>query len=124
MFLAVALSTDTDAVICDLAETYGVYDYRALSVETLAALVCGLRADSRIKMRLAGYKGQELPMRALLAKCADLLALMLHCWTAKSDDPVPDMFVDCMVGKEDSEDNSGFDTIEEYEAARQRFLKG
>jgi hypothetical protein len=29
-----------------------------------------------------------------------------------------------MVGKEDSEDDSGFDTIEEYEAARQRFLKG
>ena len=62
-------------------------------------------------------------MRALLAKCADLLALMLHCWTAKPGDPVPDMFIDCMIGA-DSEDNSGFDTIEEYEAARQRFLKG
>lgn len=36
-----------------MAETYGVYDLRALPVQTTAVLAQGLRADSRIMARLA-----------------------------------------------------------------------
>ena len=47
---------DKDALICDLAETYNVYDYRALSPSLAGVLACGLRDNSRIKMVMSGQK--------------------------------------------------------------------
>ena len=43
-------------MVCDLAETYHVYDYRKLPVETLVAFVTGLKADSRTKMAINGMR--------------------------------------------------------------------
>lgn len=53
--------TDEDALICDLAETYNVLDYRALPVRTTAALASGLRADARIfeSLRKKQYKEEH-----------------------------------------------------------------
>ena len=48
--------TDRSALICDLAETYGIYDMGSLPVTTVAILASGLRDNSRIKMKLAGMK--------------------------------------------------------------------
>lgn len=50
------INTDEDALICDLAEVYNVYDYRSLPCKLAAAFSCGLRDDSRIKMKLSGMK--------------------------------------------------------------------
>ena len=68
------LETDEDALICDLAETYGVYDYESLPVQTVAALSIGLRGDSRIRMKLSGMK--LTLTESLLAMIADNLALI------------------------------------------------
>lgn len=57
------VSLDETALICDLAETYQVYDMRALPLTRVAALSVGLRADSRIKMRATG---QNVPDDTLL----------------------------------------------------------
>ena len=46
------MHTDQDALICDLAETYHIYDMRALPVLTLARLSCGLGINSRIRMKM------------------------------------------------------------------------
>lgn len=43
-------------MICDLAETYHVFNYRELPAKLLATLVAGLRADSRTKMEINGAK--------------------------------------------------------------------
>lgn len=43
-------------MICDLAETYHIFNYRELPVDMLATLVSGLRADSRTKMKITGAK--------------------------------------------------------------------
>lgn len=51
--------TDEDALICDLAETYHVLDYRALPLKTAAALASGLRADARIFEVLKKQKHRE-----------------------------------------------------------------
>ena len=48
------ISLDKAALICDLAETYGVYDYRSLPVQTVAAFSVGLRDNSRIKTKMRG----------------------------------------------------------------------
>lgn len=56
MILAGMIGTDEDALICDLAETYHIYDYKALPARKVAILANGLRDDSRIKMIIAGQK--------------------------------------------------------------------
>lgn len=47
-------SVDTDALICDFAETYHIYDMESLPIDLVATLACGLRDNSRIKMKLGG----------------------------------------------------------------------
>ena len=66
---------DKDALICDLAENYGIFDYKALPVTMLATLAVGLREESRIKMRLSG---RAAPRRdVLLAAAVDRLSLLV-----------------------------------------------
>ena len=43
-----------DELICDLAETYKIYDYKLLPVKLVATFSCGLSEDSRIKRKLRG----------------------------------------------------------------------
>lgn len=71
------LAADRDALICDLAETYGVFDYRGLPVSLLATLASGLRDDSRIKLKLAGSPVRQDTL--LLALAVD--ALHFLAWT-------------------------------------------
>lgn len=54
MLLAGMVALDEDALICDFAETYHIYDYRRLPVEYVAILADGLRENSRIKMLQSG----------------------------------------------------------------------
>lgn len=50
------VAADEDALICDLAETYHVMNYKELPVKLLATLACGLRENSRIKMKMSNSK--------------------------------------------------------------------
>ncbi|WP_308655481.1 DUF5361 domain-containing protein [uncultured Anaerococcus sp.] len=43
-------------MICDLAETYGIYDYKQLPLYKVAVFCRGLRNDSRVKMKISGQK--------------------------------------------------------------------
>ena len=73
------ISADRDALVCDLAETYGIFDFRALPVSLLATLAVGLRDDSRIKMRLTGAKATKCEL--LLAAAVDRLSMLLWAQT-------------------------------------------
>lgn len=53
------VAEDEHALICDLAETYGIYDYHKLPARTVAILATGLREDSRIFMKKAKMPAQE-----------------------------------------------------------------
>ena len=68
------IATDENALLCDLAETYGIFDLNALPVETLAALSFGLRQNSRIKRKMAG--ALEVDEMELLAVIADNLTVI------------------------------------------------
>ena len=63
------LAADRNAVICDLAETYGILDYKALPVPLLATLCSGLRETSRIKLRLSGMSVPSDVMLLAAAVC-------------------------------------------------------
>jgi hypothetical protein len=45
-----------EAMICDLAEVYHIYNYEVYEPSFIAVLVAGLREDSRSKMLLSGAK--------------------------------------------------------------------
>lgn len=111
------LAADRDALICDLAETYGIFDYRALPVPLLATLAAGLREDSRIKMRMSGAR---VPVRdLLLATVADKLSLLV--WFLSKDGQNganrPGSFAMILLGEQQSQGGEAetFDTAEEFE---------
>ena len=118
------ISIDRTALICDLAETYGVLDYRALPVETLAALSVGLRENSRIKMKLSGAKVQ--PDFLLLAAAVDRLSLLVWSKTkdAEKGRNKPKSLVDVLNGKVKESNVMAFDTAEEWEEAKARIIGG
>ena len=118
MTLAGMLRADRDAVVCDLAETYGIFDYRALPVHLLATLASGLRDDSRIKMRLSGSR---IPRRELLlAAAVDRLSFILWGMSedAKRGTNRPESLVAAfMEDMEESGDVMAFDSADAFEAA-------
>lgn len=118
------LKEDKTALICDLAETYHIYDYKGLPARVTAALAFGLRSDSRIKMKLAGTRYDEKTL--LLAIIADKLSWL--AW-ARSEDAakgrnMPKSIYEKMTAKESNDQVVKYDSPEEFWAARQRLIGG
>lgn len=111
------ISADRDALVCDLAETYGIFDFRALPVSLLATLAVGLRDDSRIKMRLSGAKVTRAEL--LLAATVDRLSML---WWAQTEDGRngvnrPQSILSVIQGTEKNEGPvESFETADEFEA--------
>lgn len=126
MILAGMLAEDREALICDLAETYGIFDMRALPAGLLATLSVGLRNNSRIKMKLAGAKTD--PDLLMLAAAVDRLSLLV--WAQTKDGAKgrnrPASIVDQLNrgGSRKEKDVAAFESPEEFEAARARILRG
>jgi len=75
------LATDEDAVVCDLAETYGIFDYHSLPSTYIATLAVGLRDDARIKLKMSQT---AYPLKTmLLASAVDRLSLLV--WAKTKD---------------------------------------
>lgn len=110
------ISLDRDALICDLAETYGIYDLRALPVSTLATLAVGLREDSRIKICISGVKVSRTEM--LLAAAVDRLSLLVWAKTENGRNNVnrPKSILDIILGEEEQKsDVRSFASAEDFE---------
>lgn len=75
------IATDEDALICDFAETYHIYDMRQFPVLYIATLAKGLRQDSRIMMAVNGLKVDLNTL--LLAHIADNTAI--NTWFKTKD---------------------------------------
>ncbi len=118
------ISLDETALICDLAETYGILNYKVLPVSTLAALSVGLRENSRIKMKLSGAKVQ--PDFLLLAAAVDRLSLLVWSKTkdAEKGRNRPKSLIDILNGREKESEIMSFDTAEEWEAAKAHIIGG
>ena len=120
--LAEMYAADKNALLCDLAETYGIFDLRALPVPTLAVLACGLSADSRIKRKLAGVKA---PTNTLLLACAvDRLSMI--AWMQSKDGARtknrPASILKSLLREENS--LAGFDSPEAFMTARAKITGG
>ena len=121
MVLAHLLALDEDALICDLAETYHILDYKSVPVKTLAALTAGLNEDARRKRKAAGGKA---PLRILLpAAILDQLSMLV--WMQSKDGQKginrPKSLVKAMT-TEETEQVKSFRTADEFQAERKRIL--
>ena len=111
------MNLDEDALICDLAETYHIYDYRSLPLKTVATLSAGLRDDSRIKLEAAEASvGLDT---VILAAIADNLALLRASMSSKNKGE-PFLFSEAINGEKKKQKARGFKTGEEFEAALRR----
>ena len=115
------LSVDRDALLCDLAETYHIYDMRELPVKTLAALSFGLREDSRIKLKMAGMT--YIPPMFLLASICDNITMLRYNLLAQEGDKLPTLFTDRILGKVKEDDTVGYQSAEELQAALDSYIK-
>ncbi len=116
------INTDEDALICDLAETYHIYDYRSLPVNTVATLSVGLRANSRIKMKMNNLDLE--PDVYLLSAIVDRLSILLWRQTKDGVSGInpPKLILNQVVGN--PLETVGFVTVDEFEEYRERILKG
>lgn len=71
------VADDEDSLICDLAETYGIFNYRELPLLTVATLSAGLGVDSRVSKNITGLPNDLDTI--LLAEIADRLGMVLQC---------------------------------------------
>lgn len=79
--LASYLAISRNELICDLAETYNIYDYRRVPGRLLGILVAGLGADSRIGKKVNGVRGSVSDV--LLAQILDGVRFL--CWAQTED---------------------------------------
>lgn len=115
------------ALECDLAETYNIYDMRALPARRVALFSVGLRDDSRIKMFLTDSKFTLSEI--LLINIYDFLKLDL--WTKTKDATKgknrPESLYEKLIGQKTQEkqssQNMAFGSAEEYEKTRKKILE-
>lgn len=118
------ISQDEDALICDFAETYHIYDYRSLPADLVATYAVGLRESSRIKTKMMGM---TLPMDEYLY-AAIFDAVNWLCWThtkaAEKGGRPPERILDSLLDKKEKQEDDFmvFNSPDEFEKARLRLL--
>lgn len=118
------MNIDKESLLCDLAETYRIYDYKSLPVSRVAIYSIGLRENSRIKMKMAKMKW---PLDTLLlAAIADRLSVLV--WMKTKDGAAginrPESILNGLLGKTKEHESIGFESPEEFEKAKRKILKG
>lgn len=120
------IALDEDALICDLAETYQIYDYKQLPLTQVAVFAYGLRDDSRIKQIMSN---QIVPLETtLLASIVDRLSLSLWLQTKDGQKGVnrPASIADQLIKRDKSENDEKdylvFESGEDFENYRKALL--
>lgn len=116
------LNIDEDAVICDLAETYHIYDYREKPPIMVAIFCEGLKEDSRIKLKMSGQRVSVNTL--LLASVVDRLSTLV--WAKTKDGQKgrnkPKSIVESINRPVREKEEEVFDTSEEFERVRNKIL--
>lgn len=115
--------TDEDALICDFAETYRIYDYRQLPLRMAAVFASGLRDNSRIKIKMSGLNAA--PDTILNAVIADRVGTLV--WMQSTDGVKnrnrPASIVDKIINPGATNENVvTFDSGQAFEDERKRLL--
>lgn len=116
---------DKNALLCDFAETYHVYDVRRLPARYAATLAAGLRPGSRIMLKAAGAPADAETL--LLAAVADGVRVLAWQNTkdARKGRNAPKSLLSAIYGerKKKIETGPGFDSPEAFRAWNARMTK-
>ena len=125
MILAAMLERSEDSLICDMAETYHIYEMRSFRASYIATLAAGLREDSRVMMLFSGNKIR--PSLLLQAASLDKLALL---WWAETKDGQknrnrPESVVESLTkeNKQTEEPPIVFESAEEFNKTREEMIR-
>lgn len=117
---------DEDALFCDFAEYYRIYDWDALPLRKQAVLACGLPASSRIMKASAkmDYDFNTLLLAALLDQ--ERVANWRHTKDAKHKRNFPKSILDALLhtGDVKKDEVQAFDSAEEFNRRRERLICG
>lgn len=108
---------DEDALVCDFAEYYGIYNYKGLPLRTVATLAVGLRADSRTIGRIVGVKQQPM-VGITLVQILDTINQL--AWSISGTKDRPPLALNYYYTQE--KEDAGMRTGADYEQARQAIL--
>lgn len=108
------LAHDRDALICDMAETYRIYDIKSVPLTYLAVLASGLGMDSRIRLREQGLKADWSTV---------MMAMLIDAWSKSSENALLPRFIEKQSAGVKS-DSKVFTTPEDFEAAKAAILGG
>lgn len=118
------INLDEESLICDLAETYQIYDYERLPLQLVAVFSCGLRENSRIKMKLSQQTASIETM--LLAGISDKLGILLWAQTKDGQKgknrPISILEKVLNLPKKNKEEVA-FASAEEFESTRNQLLR-
>lgn len=116
------VAVDEAALRCDMLETYGIFDYRALPARQAALFAYGLGPGSRIAQKLSGAPTDLHTL--LLAVIGDAVRLLV--WQNTEDGHKgrnrPRSIVEQLLGKKT--DARGFDSPDDFKAWRESMIGG
>lgn len=116
------IALDEEAFICDMAETYQIYNYRQVPGRLLGTLASGLRDDSRIKMKMSGtLAGADTILLANILDCTQYLLWAQTEDGQKGKNRPKSVAKKFYIRKEP--DHSHDLSVAEYKAIRKRILK-
>lgn len=106
------INTDEEALICDFAETYHIYNYRSLPLHMAGIYACGLRQDARIIMAMSKTKlTADQTMLAMISDNTRMLA-----WLNSADGMRgvnrPKSLVEILLGNVKQNVTSGIEAFE------------
>ena len=104
-------------MICDLAETYHIFEYRRVPVRLLGTLVAGLGANSRVHQRITE---QEVPTDIFLqAAIVDELRMIVYLLDGNKNKKMPEPITQRLIkSHEKPRKEAVFRTPEEFMRAR------
>lgn len=107
------LDSDEDALICDFAEYYHVYDYKAIDIDLASTLAAGLRPNSRSYMKVHGIKATLL--ESLAASIDDELRAIIYMLSGKKNARKPEFIAKRIIfGEPKKTEYEKFQSPEEF----------
>lgn len=113
-----------DALICDFAQYYHIYDLDSVNLQTAAILACGLPPDSRTLRQMTGQKfSAEMVIQMRILDTVRFFQYAYISSHSKRKVPKPQSIFEILNEKKEENPIRGFKTKEAFEAARERILK-
>lgn len=118
------LNIGSDALQCDLAETYRIYEMKELPLSKVALFAVGLRGNSRIKLKMQNL---QYPIETILqANIVDRLSLLVWAKTENGQKGRnrPISIAQKLLGLGETKQVVAFTSANDFEKAKQAILEG